>query len=134
MFFGAICGYLVADAELQFTAKQTPVVKFSLGVSDYFAGKDVNMFVDVVSYARADALSKILKKGMLVMVGGRYRCDSYKNNKGMYKRQSQLEASSIQILSSKKSEGSASSADNSNTKQSVDENCDHSNDFEVPEE
>jgi single stranded DNA-binding protein len=132
MFIGAVCGHLTADAELQFTAtKQTPVMKFSIGVSDYFNGKDVNMFVDVVSFSRAEALSKILKKGMLVMVSGRYRCDFYKTNKGMMKRQSQIEAYAIQILSSKKSENSN---ENSNAEQSMVENRDASNDFEVPEE
>lgn len=81
----AISGNLVRDPELKSTASGVPVLTFTVAVDDYRKGRDgyeeyANYIPCVLSGSRADALSRILGKGMQVSVAGKLRWSQWEKD------------------------------------------------------
>ena len=91
-----ITGNLTRDPELRQTAGGTPILHFGMAVNDRAKNQqtgeweDRPNFVDCVLFgARAEAMARILAKGMKVAVEGRLRYSAWQDKEG--KRRSKLE-------------------------------------------
>lgn len=87
----AISGNLVRDPELKSTASGVPVLTFTVAVNDYRKGSDgyeecPNYIPCVLIGPRADALSRILGKGMQVSVAGKLRWSQWERDGRKHER------------------------------------------------
>lgn len=91
----AISGHLVENATLRSTKGGTMVLNFTVAVSERARGADGGYedrpsYIDCAVFgARAEAISRYLTKGSLVMVQGRLRQLSYTDRQGQ--RRSKVE-------------------------------------------
>ena len=79
-----ITGNVVRDAELRYTAKQTPVLGFTVACNRQGQdGQSAADFFPVVLWGKsAEALEKYLTKGKSVLVKGRLQTRSYESKTG----------------------------------------------------
>lgn len=79
-----ITGNLTRDAELRYTAKQTPVLGFTVACNRQGQdGQSAADFFPVVLWGKsAEALEKYLTKGKSVLVKGRLQTRSYESKTG----------------------------------------------------
>lgn len=82
-----ISGNLTRDCELRANTSGTPILGFGVAVNDRIKNQqtgeweDRPNFIDCAVFgARADALSKILKKGMKVVIEGKLRYSSWEKD------------------------------------------------------
>ena len=104
-----LVGRLAQDAEMR-QAGETVVSSFSIAVSDGFGEKAKTSFFNVNVWGKqAEALTKYLVKGTQVGVTGKLAQESWKTKDGETRYNVKVVATNIQLLGSKKSEGTASS-------------------------
>lgn len=104
-----LVGRLAQDAEMR-QAGETVVSSFSIAVSDGFGEKAKTSFFNVNVWGKqADALTKYLVKGTQVGVTGKLAQESWKTKDGETRYNVKVVATNIQLLGSKKSEGTSSS-------------------------
>lgn len=104
-----LVGRLAQDAEMR-QAGETVVSSFSIAVSDGFGEKAKTSFFNVNVWGKqAEALTKHLVKGTQVGVTGKLAQESWKTKDGETRYNVKVVATNIQLLGSKKSEGTTSS-------------------------
>ena len=104
-----LVGRLAQDAEMR-QAGETVVSSFSIAVSDGFGEKAKTSFFNVNVWGKqAEALTKYLVKGTQVGVTGKLAQESWKTKDGETRYNVKVVATNIQLLGSKKSEGTTSS-------------------------
>lgn len=92
-------GRVVEDVEMKYTGKGVPALEFRIGTSGYFEKKKVSMFFDVVQYgAHAEELAGKIKKGVMVVVQGRYRGDVVVTGKGRKYKHQKIYAGSVEVV------------------------------------
>lgn len=100
-----LVGRLAQDAEMR-QAGETVVSSFSIAVSDGFGEKAKTSFFNVNVWGKqAEALTKYLVKGTQVGVTGKLAQESWKTKDGETRYNVKVVATNIQLLGSKKSEG-----------------------------
>ena len=92
-----ITGNVVRDAELRYTAKQTPVLGFTVACNRQGPdGQSVADFFSVVLWGKsAEALEKYLTKGKSVLVKGRLQTRSYETKTGEKRNVTEIIADSF---------------------------------------
>ena len=108
-----ISGFLTRDCELRATQGGTQILGFGMAVNDRRRNQqtgeweDVPNFVDCVAFgARAEALSKILKKGMKVAVDGKLRYSSWEKD-GQRRSKLEVVAEEIELMQQRQDGGEA---------------------------
>ncbi len=112
-----LIGRLTRDPELRSLPAGQYVASFGLATGRKFKGQDGVMreettFVDITCWGKlAENVSKYMKKGGLIFVGGRLKFDSWDDKDTGKKRQKlSVVAENIQFLDSKKPSGGDSQA------------------------
>lgn len=92
-----ITGNVTRDAELRYTAKQTPVLGFTVACNRQGAdGQSAADFFPVVLWGKsAEALEKYLTKGKSVLVKGRLQTRSYESKTGEKRNVTEIIADSF---------------------------------------
>lgn len=103
-----ITGNLTRDPESRATANGMSVLKLGVAVNDRRKNpstgewEDVPNFVDVTVFgARADALARLLKKGMKVAIEGRLRWSQWETPEGEKRSRLEVVADEIEFLSAR---------------------------------
>ena len=103
-----LIGRLTRDAEIRYTQTNRAVAQFSLAVSRPYTNQDGNKETDFINIVAWDKLGEIVgkytHKGSLIAVEGRLQVRTYENNDGNKRYITEVIASNIQFLESKKSE------------------------------
>ena len=92
-----ITGNVTRDAELRYTAKQTPVLSFTVACNRQGQdGQSAADFFPVVLWGKsAEALEKYLTKGKSVLVKGRLQTRSYESKTGEKRNVTEIVADSF---------------------------------------
>lgn len=103
----SLTGNLGSDAELRTTQAGTPVLSFSLGVSDRVKkgddwGEHTNWISCVLFGNRATGIAKHLTKGTKVAVYGKLRTSSYEKD-GQRRKSWEVRVEDIEFMSSRSS-------------------------------
>ncbi len=99
-----LIGNLGAEPELRFTQNNRAVLKFRIATTESYADasgerKEVTHWHNVVVWGkRAEALAKILTKGMQVYVEGRIENRSYDDKDGIKRSITEISASELKLL------------------------------------
>lgn len=92
-----ICGNVANDPKLM--GENSNALRFSLAVNEYI-GKDEPLrpsFFDVVLFGkRAETLSEIIRRGMLLTIAGKLRSSTYEKD-GVKRYQVEIIANEIQL-------------------------------------
>jgi single-strand DNA-binding protein len=95
-----LCGRLVADPVVRYTADETAVANFKLAINR--AGTESADFIGCVAWGGlAKVCGEYLKKGRLVAVEGRLQIKSYKNKSGQKQTSTEVVIENMQMLDSK---------------------------------
>lgn len=107
-----LIGRLVADPELRYTQKGSPVCDFRLACSRRYKNRDTNetqeetLFINVVAWKRqAELANDYLKKGSAILIEGRLRSRQWESNQGEKRSAIEIIANRIQFLDMPSSEG-----------------------------
>lgn len=99
-----ISGNLTKDVELRSTATGTSILNFSVAVNDRVKDpqtqewKDKPNFIDCVMFGkRALSLSKMMRKGMKVVVDGRLSYSSWENEQGKKRSKIEVVANEVEL-------------------------------------
>lgn len=107
-----LTGRLGQDPEFKNLSSDTGVTNFSLAVSDVRKQEEVTQFIRIVAFGRlADLSSQFLSKGSAVLVEGKLQIRSYEKQDGSKGQSTEVVASRIQFLDSRKSSDSAREED-----------------------
>jgi len=99
-----LIGRLTRDTELRYTQDGTQMTKFNIAVNNEY-DKNKADFIDVIAWKKlAEICDKYLNKGSLVFIEGRLQITSYEAKDGTKRKSTQVVASSVQFMDSKKSE------------------------------
>ena len=105
----SITGHICAAPELKFINDGTAVANFSIANNVYKPSaedKSYANFFDVVIFGnRAEALGKILTKGMLIALQGRLQQDRWENKEGQKRSKIKIIASEIKLMANKGGSG-----------------------------
>ena len=111
-----VSGNLTRSPELRATQGGTQILGFGMAVNDRRRNQqtgeweDVPNFVDCVAFgARAEALSKILKKGMKVAVDGKLRYSSWEKD-GQRRSKLEVVAEEIELMQQRQDGSEAAKA------------------------
>ncbi len=103
-----ITGNLTRDPESRATANGMSVLKLGVAVNDRRKNpstgewEDVPNFIDVTVFgARADALARLLKKGMKVAIEGRLRWSQWETPEGEKRSRLEVVADEIEFFSAR---------------------------------
>lgn len=103
-----LCGNLVAAPELKYTPKGTAVAHMRLAVNSRYttaAGekREKVLFVDVVAWGRqAESCAEYLDKGSKILTQGELESREWTDKTGQKRRQYEINASTVQFLSTNK--------------------------------
>lgn len=109
-----ISGGLTKDAELR-QGPRSSVISFRMAVTDFSRkredGSYESMFFNVTAFgAVADRFFKNARKGAQVLVDGRVRQNSYKNQSGVTVTSTEIVADNIELIGARAANDSASAA------------------------
>jgi len=100
-----LIGRLVADPELRYTQKGSPVCDFRIACSRRFKNRETGewqeetLFMNVVAWRRqAETANDFLKKGSAVLVEGSLRSRQWETNQGEKRTTIEVVARRIQFL------------------------------------
>lgn len=100
-----IIGRLVADPELRYTQKGSPVCDFRIACSRRYKNRETGewqeetLFINVVAWRRqAETANDFLKKGSAVLVDGSLRSRQWETNQGEKRTTIEVVARRIQFL------------------------------------
>ena len=106
-----ISGRLTRDPEIRSTSGGTIVMTFSVAVNDRRRNQQTQQWEDYTNFldctmfgARADSLSKILKKGMLVCVQGRLRWSAWERD-GQKRSKIEIIVDEVELMSRTQGQG-----------------------------
>lgn len=112
-----ITGNLTRDPESRATANGMSVLKLGVAVNDRRKNpstgewEDVPNFIDVTVFgARADALARLLKKGMKVAIEGRLRWSQWETPEGEKRSRLEVVADEIEFFSARGEDAPAAPA------------------------
>lgn len=104
MYISTAIGRIVRDPELRYTQKGTAVASFSIACKRS-GSKDKTDFADVKAFGQsADFIYKYGHKGDFVTVTGNQCVDSFVGRDGTNKKMHFIEATSVELTSSKPKE------------------------------
>lgn len=102
-----IMGRLVADPELRYTQKGSPVCDFRIAASRRWKNKETGefqeetLFINVVAWRhQAELANDFLKKGSAVLIEGRLRSRQWETQQGDKRTTIEIVANRIQFLDS----------------------------------
>lgn len=106
-----VAGNIVRDPEFKATAKSC-VVKFTIAANEKYKDGDQwktkAEYVPIVAFGKtAELVEKYLGKGSAVLVEGKFSTSSWDGQDGKKHYRSEIIASNVQFLSSKKQDGRA---------------------------
>lgn len=100
-----LIGRLVADPELRYTQKGSPVCDFRIAASRRWKNRDTGewqeetLFINIVAWRRqAELANDYLKKGSAVLIDGRLRSRQWETNQGDKRSAIEVVARNIQFL------------------------------------
>lgn len=100
-----LTGRLVADPELRYTQKGTPVCDFRIACSRRFKNRETSewqeetLFINIVAWQRqAEAANDYLKKGSAVLIDGNLRSRQWETSQGDKRSAIEVVARRIQFL------------------------------------
>ncbi len=100
-----LIGRLVADPELRYTQKGSPVCDFRIACSRRYKNRETGewqeetLFINVVAWRRqAETANDFLKKGSAVLIDGSLRSRQWETNKGEKRSAIEVVARRIQFL------------------------------------
>lgn len=100
-----LIGRLVADPELRYTQKGSPVCDFRIACSRRYKNRETGewqeetLFINVVAWRRqAETANDFLKKGSAVLVDGSLRSRQWETNQGEKRTTIEVVARRIQFL------------------------------------
>jgi len=100
-----LIGRLVADPELRYTQKGSPVCDFRIACSRRYKNRETGewqeetLFINVVAWRRqAETANDFLKKGSAVLVDGSLRSRQWETNQGEKRSTIEVVARRIQFL------------------------------------
>ena len=102
-----LIGRLTRDPEIRYTQSNRPVAQFTLAIDRPFTNQETGEreadFLNIVIWDKsAENVGKYTHKGSQVAVEGRIQSRSYENDKGEKKYVTEIIASRVQFLDSKK--------------------------------
>ncbi len=102
-----LVGRLTRDPEIRYVQNGNAVTSFSLAVNRRTKQGDEAMFVDIVAWdganrKLAEICNTYLRKGMNVLVEGRLSIRSYETKEGEKRKATEIVASDMQMLDSKR--------------------------------
>jgi single-strand DNA-binding protein len=107
-----IMGRLVADPELRYTQKGSPVCDFRIACSRRWKNKETGefqeetLFINVVAWRhQAELANDYLKKGSAVLIDGRLRSRQWETQQGDKRTTIEIVANRIQFLDSQQQAG-----------------------------
>jgi single-strand DNA-binding protein len=103
-----LCGRLVRDPELRYTANGAAVAKFTLAVDRGYTNKQGEKETDFIFISvwrgLAENVAKYTKKGSLVALEGKLQVSSYQNSEGRTVWTTEVVADNVRFLDTKKKE------------------------------
>lgn len=99
-----LIGNLAADSELKMTQGGTPVLKFRMGCTETFSGKDgqkkeYTEWVSCVLWGkRGESLHRYLNKGKQVFVEGRLQTTSWEDKEGQKRYRTEVNVADLKLL------------------------------------
>jgi single-strand DNA-binding protein len=100
-----VIGRLVADPELRYTQKGSPVCDFRIACSRRYKNRETGefqedtLFINIVAWRRqAELVNDYLKKGSAVLIEGRLRSRQWESNQGGKRSVIEIVAHRIQFL------------------------------------
>ena len=112
-----LLGRLAQDPEVRYTQSGKAVASFSLAVSRYggSAQNDTTDFIPIVAWEKlAEICGNNLSKGRRILLEGRIQIRSYEDSNGQKRKVTEVVASQIHFVDSKKDTGGGSSKSNGN--------------------
>lgn len=108
-------GNVGREPELQTTDSGKQYARFSMAVDSFSAGKeekDTPMWLNIVAWSQlAEQVSKVVKKGSLVLVSGRLAVRSYTGNDNKERTSVEVIANVVQVLPMPESKRSSQQLD-----------------------
>lgn len=87
-----------ADAVLKYTQQNLPVLNFSFTCQEEYNGKKSYFWMDCVFFGKeAELISPVLKKGVKVIVQGKFQKNSYQGKDGLKKEKVQIVARTVNV-------------------------------------
>lgn len=112
-----LMGRLTADPELQMSASNVPVLRFTVAVNRRVTnnqkddGRPTADFIDCVAfYKTAEFVSKYFRKGSVIIVFGSLQINTWKDKDGKNQRSPRVVVDEVMFGESKNSASAASSA------------------------
>jgi single-strand DNA-binding protein len=103
-----IIGHLTRDPQLSYTPNQTAVVEFGIATNRNWIGQDGTkqeevLFVDCVMYGkRATAIREYVSKGDPLLIEGRLKLDTWKDQEGNNRSKHRVIVENFQFMGSPK--------------------------------
>ncbi len=102
-----LLGNLTRDPQLSYTPNQTAVCEFGIAVNHNWTGKDGNehkevLFMDCKMFGkRGEAVNNFCMKGEPLLVEGRLKLDTWKQDDGLERSKIRLVVENFQFIGSK---------------------------------
>ena len=117
-----ISGHLTRDPELRMTPKGTQVLSFGIAVNDRRLNRETNQWEDYPNFVectmfgtRAEAVSRIVRKGMKVSIDGKLRFNQWETKDGQKRSSTEVKVEEIHFNGGKKRENTAPTANSYDT-------------------
>ena len=109
-----ISGHLTRDPELRMTPKGTQVLSFGIAVNDRRLNRETNQWEDYPNFVectmfgtRAEAVGRIVRKGMKVSIDGKLRFNQWETKDGQKRSSIEVKVEEIHFSGGKKRENTA---------------------------
>ena len=101
-----ISGHLTRDPELRMTPKGTQVLSFGIAVNDRRLNRETNQWEDYPNFVectmfgtRAEAVGRIVRKGMKVSIDGKLRLNQWETKDGQKRSRLTVVVDTIDFMS-----------------------------------
>lgn len=120
------------DAEVRFTANQTPVTQFSIAVNSGFGDNQTTTWINCNFYGnRGEKVSPYLLKGTTIGVNGELCNRKYQDKQGNDKWSLELNVNNVSLLGQKlKPDTNTNQKQNNNSKDNYSQNNDKKTNFD----
>ena len=100
-----ISGHLTRDPELRMTPKGTQVLSFGIAVNDRRLNRETNQWEDYPNFVectmfgtRAEAVGRIVRKGMKVSIDGKLRFNQWETKDGEHRSNVEIIIEEVEFL------------------------------------
>lgn len=98
----AVQGRMVADPELRYTQKQTPVCTFRVAWSEKVKENETKLFLNRVAWsATAEFISKYFRKGQEIIVDGKLTTRQWQDKEGNNRSSTELTVQNVHFCGPK---------------------------------